>query len=251
MLRRTRLLFVGDSVTAGFGLVSAASYPQLVAARLADRGLDVDVVVDALDGADSAYVLKRFDRMVTAHDPDWVVVALGLNDARPPRSAPSQVGATGPRAARPPADFAANMLAIVDRLLAIGARPVLQVPTPRFDSASGSAASAESSMLNGAGADRGGLMAPYVAALRDLAAELRLPLIDVYQSLLTEPDLADLIPDGIHAGKQGHALIADVVTEELLTLLGRPEPRSESADSRSAAGSAAIGPQSSNRKASR
>src|SRR5687768_1311329 len=94
MLRRTRLLFVGDSVAAGHGLAGAPAYPQLVSARLAERGLDVEVVVDALDGADSAYVLKRFDRMVTAHDPDWVVLALGLNDARPPRAAPSQIGAS-------------------------------------------------------------------------------------------------------------------------------------------------------------
>src|SRR5688572_20778537 len=115
MLRRTRLLFVGDSVTAGYGLVPSLAYPHLVAARLADRGLAVDVVVDALDGADSAYVLKRFDRMVTSHDPDWVVVALGLNDARPPKSAlaptgGAQVGATQPRSSRAPAEFAANIL---------------------------------------------------------------------------------------------------------------------------------------------
>jgi lysophospholipase L1-like esterase len=236
MLRRTRLLFVGDSVTAGFGLVPAgsfspAAYPQLVAARLAERGLEVDVVVDALDGADSAYVLKRFDRMVTAHDPDWVVVALGLNDARPPKNAAGPLSGAV-RSARSPAEFAGNLLAIVDRLLSIGARPVLQTPTPRFDTAGGST-------------DRGGLMAPYVAAVRDLAAQLRLPLIDVYQPLLAEPDLADLIPDGVHAGKQGHALIADVVTEELLALLGRPAPGA------SAAASTTIGPPTSNRKASR
>jgi lysophospholipase L1-like esterase len=185
--------------------------------------------------------------MVTAHDPDWVVVALGLNDARPPKSAPSQLGAAAPRSARAPADFAANMLAIIDRLLAIGARPVLQVPTPRFD-----VGRFDAELVG----ERGALMAPYVAALRDLAAQLRLPLIDVYQPLLTEPDLADLIPDGIHAGREGHALIADVVTEELLTLLGRAESHSANAEAHGAttspaAGSSAIGPPSSSRKASR
>ena len=232
MLRRTRLLFVGDSVTAGYGMVPSLAYPQLVAARLADRGLPVDVVVDALDGADSAYVLKRFDRMVTLHDPDWVVVALGLNDARPPRSAPSQVGATQPRPARAPAEFAANILAIIDRLLAIGVRPVLLIPTPRFDAAAGDKPS-----------DRGTLMAPYCDALRGLAVTLRLPTIDVYQALLTEPDLAELIPDGVHAGKDGHAAIADVVTEELLSLLG--------GEKEIAPPTTAIGPPSSNRAANR
>jgi len=241
MLRRTRLLFVGDSVTAGHGLVGAPAYPQLVAGRLAERGLDVEVLVDALDGADSAYVLKRFDRMVTSHDPDWVVVSLGLNDARPPRfgiggGAPSQIGATQPRPPRAAAQFVANMLAIVDRLLAIGARPVLLVPTPRFDSEdSGSP-------------DRGSLMAPYVAALRELANTLRLPTIDVYQALLAEPDLAELIPDGVHAGKEGHAAIADVVTEELLTILAGTETGS---GAEKVEGDEAIEPPSSSRTASR
>ena len=41
MLRRTRLLFVGDAVTAGYGVVPMSAYPHLVAARLAERGLDV------------------------------------------------------------------------------------------------------------------------------------------------------------------------------------------------------------------
>jgi len=235
MLRRTRLLFVGDSVTAGYGVVPASAYPQLVATRLAERGLDVEVVVDALDGADSAYVLKRFDRMVTSHDPDWVVVALGLNDARPPRKAPSQIGATEPRPARAPADFAANILALVDRLLSIGARPVLMIPTPRFDASAGTRPAGDGP------ADYRTFMAPYVDVLRNLAGELRLPLIDVYQALLTEPDLPDLIPDGVHAGVQGHLAIADVVTEELLTLLGRSK-RGDTPP---------IGPPSSTRTASR
>jgi acyl-CoA thioesterase-1 len=242
MLRRTRLLFVGDSVTAGYGLVPSSAYPQLVAARLADRGLDVEVVVDALDGADSAYVLKRFDRMVTSHDPDWVVVALGLNDARLPRVAPSQIGVTEPRPARAPADFTANILAIIDRLLAIGARPVLMIPTPRFDAPRLDATNNP--------ADRGSLMAPYVAALRDLAVQLRLPVIDVYQALLAEPELADMIPDGVHAGADGHQVIADVVTEELLPLLDPSRSGSEASES-PATKSPSIGRPSSNRAASR
>jgi lysophospholipase L1-like esterase len=240
MLRRTRLLFVGDSVTAGYGLVPSLAYPQLVASRLADRGLAVDVVVDALDGADSAYVLKRFDRMVTSHDPDWVVVALGLNDARPPRNGPSQVGVSAPRAARAPAEFAANILAIIDRLLAIGVRPVLLIPTPRFDAASGNRPT-----------DRGTLMAPYCDALRGLAGTLRLPTIDVYQALLAEPDLAELVPDGVHAGKDGHAAIADVVTEELLSLLGGEKEIAPPSGDVEATASPTIGPPSSNRAANR
>lgn len=197
MLRRTRLLFVGDSVAAGFRLAEAPAYPQLAAEHLRQRDLDVDVVVDALDGADSAYVLKRFSRMVTAHEPDVVVVELGLNDARPPL----------PRQVTPPAAYAANLVGLVDRILSLGAQPVLVTPNPRFDSAQ---------QPRVAGDPATDCMLPYVEAVRGLARDLRLPLIDAYQAFLAEDDLPSLIPDGVHPSAAGHELFADVVAEELL-----------------------------------
>lgn len=195
----TRLLFVGDSVTAGFRLVDAPAYPRLAAERLADRRLPVEVAVDALDGADTGYVLRRFDRMVTAHDPDVVVVALGLNDARPPEQ----------RTPTSPERFAANLAAIVDRVATLGARCVLLTPNPRFDEPTGRASSASHDC-----------MGPYVAAVRETAHRFRLPLVDAHQALLTEHRLEELIPDGVHPSAEGHELLADAVAEELLALFG-------------------------------
>ena len=201
MLPRMRLLFVGDSVTAGFRLVDGTAYPHLAADRLADRGLAVDVLVDALDGADTGYVLRRFDRMVTSHDPDFVVVALGLNDARPPQG----------RTPVPVERFRSNLAALVDRVLSLGARCAVQTPTPRFDEPVAAASTTRD------------CMSPYVAAVRETARALRLPLIDVYPVLLSEPRLETLVPDGVHPTAAGHELLADVVTEELLAIV-RPAP---------------------------
>src|SRR5262245_56684546 len=91
--QRMRLVILGDSVSAGYGLthdrtlsegVPDQAFPQLLGARLTESGHDTEVVVSALDGIDTGYALRRFARLVTAHDPDWVLVMLGLNDVRPP-----------------------------------------------------------------------------------------------------------------------------------------------------------------------
>lgn len=203
MARRTRILFVGDSVTAGFGLAGAPSFPQLTAERLGERGLAVEAVVDALDGADSRYILRRFDRMITAHDPDWVVLAVGLNDARPPAG----------RAPCEPAVFAGNLLELVDRILSLGARVLLVVQNPRWTAP-------PSSFATAAERDEADLMPHYASVVRGIADALSLPMVDLHQALAAEDDIAALIPDGTHPGALGHELMADLVTEELLTLLG-------------------------------
>ncbi|HEX4148644.1 MAG TPA: SGNH/GDSL hydrolase family protein, partial [Pirellulales bacterium] len=123
MQKRMRVVFLGDSVTAGVGLsVGQPSFVQLLDVHCRRAGLPVECLASALDGIDTGYALKRFGRMVTALDPDWVVVMLGLNDALP----------AGQRTQTPPTEFQNNLLGLVDRILALGARPVLVAPNPRF-----------------------------------------------------------------------------------------------------------------------
>ena len=209
MPRSVRVLFVGDSVTAGFGLAGAPTFAELTSERLAERGLDVAVERSALDGADSAYLLKRFDRMVTAHDPDWVVFHVGLNDALPPAG----------RAPRRPAEFAANLLELIDRTMTIAARPVLVTPNPRY-----------ASVPQGrfARAERGDVMPIYVDVVRGLAEALQLPLIDAHRVFLADADGNELLQDGTHPTARGHELLADLLTEELLQLLDGPRTRVQS-----------------------
>ena len=160
-----------------------------------------------LDGADSRYLLRRFDRMVTAHDPDWVVLAVAMNDARPPAG----------REACEPAVFAGNLLELVDRILSLGARVLVVVQNPRWN---GSPAEFANEQERNA-AD---LMPQYAAVVRAIAEALSLPIVDLHQAFAVEDDIAGLIPDGTHPGALGHELIDDLVTEELLTLLGGPQP---------------------------
>jgi len=216
MTRRTRILFVGDSVTAGFGLAGAPTFAQLTAERLAERGLAVDVFVDALDGADSRYILRRFQRMITSHDPDWVVLAVGLNDARPPEA----------RTPCEPATFAGNLLEIVDRILSLGANVLVVAQNPRWNKPPAEFASPQER----AEAD---LMQQYTAVVHGIAEALKLPVGDIHRAMLDDADGAELIPDGTHPNALGHELMADLVTEELLPLLGEPIESEQAKSTRS------------------
>lgn len=199
MHEQTRIVFLGDSVTAGFGLEADASYVQLLDAHCRRQALEVECQASALDGIDTAYALKRFGRMVTALDPHWVVMMLGLNDAQP----------AGQRAALSPAQYQNNLLGLVDRVMTLGARPVLVAPNPR---------------MQPAGDDRPQLldvMPPYIAALRQVAEQIDLPWINLH-ARFSAGDLDALLPDGVHPSAAGHRLIADVLAGELPCLWPQP-----------------------------
>jgi acyl-CoA thioesterase I len=58
---KPRIVFLGDSLTAGLGLATDKSYPSLIGKRLKDRGLDYEVVNAGVSGDTSAGALRRLD----------------------------------------------------------------------------------------------------------------------------------------------------------------------------------------------
>jgi lysophospholipase L1-like esterase len=189
--RRTRIVFLGDSVTAGVGLGQDPSFLRLLADHCASA--PVEIIGSAIEGVDTAYALKRFSRMVTPHEPDWVVIMLGLNDARP----------CGGREPTSPENFEQHILALVDRVLSLGARPVLVAANPRF------AVEAEGVCYDVE------LLSPYVERLRRIAQQLDFPWVNLHSHFLRSDRLADLIPDGVHPAASGHRLIAAILATEL------------------------------------
>jgi acyl-CoA thioesterase I len=77
---RPRIVFLGDSLTAGLGLAMSESYPALVQRRLDAAGLNYDVVNAGVSGDTSAGGLARLDWALDG-DVRILVVALGGNDA--------------------------------------------------------------------------------------------------------------------------------------------------------------------------
>jgi len=76
----TRILFLGDSITAGYGIDKEKAYPELIRIALQERGIpDVAVINAGISGSTSASALSRlkwYDRL----QPDILVLALGGND---------------------------------------------------------------------------------------------------------------------------------------------------------------------------
>lgn len=77
--RTVKIVVLGDSLTAGYGLSPADAFPAKLERALKDRGQFVTVVNAGVSGDTAAMGLARMDRSI-AHDTDAVIVELGAND---------------------------------------------------------------------------------------------------------------------------------------------------------------------------
>ncbi len=74
------VVFLGDSITAGYGLSGDEAFPSLVEAVLIDSGFPIRIVNAGVSGDTTTGGLSRLE-WVLRQDPDLVVVELGANDA--------------------------------------------------------------------------------------------------------------------------------------------------------------------------
>ena len=76
----TRILFLGDSITAGLGVEKAQAYPHLVGESLESMGYkDIKIINAGISGSTSASALSRL-KWHTRRKPDILILALGAND---------------------------------------------------------------------------------------------------------------------------------------------------------------------------
>jgi acyl-CoA thioesterase I len=73
------VVFLGDSLTAGYGLGGEQAYPALVEKRLEEEGIPIKVLNAGVSGDTTAGGLARLDWLLS-QKPDVVVVGLGGND---------------------------------------------------------------------------------------------------------------------------------------------------------------------------
>jgi acyl-CoA thioesterase-1 len=77
--KRPRIVFLGDSLTAGLGLAAEESVPSLIQRRLDEEGYDYEVVNAGVSGDTSAGGLSRLDWSLDG-DVRLLVIELGAND---------------------------------------------------------------------------------------------------------------------------------------------------------------------------
>lgn len=104
-----KILVLGDSIAAGYGLPAEDSFPARLEAALRAKGVDVEIVNSGISGDTTAGGRKRLG-WALASKPDYVIVELGGND-----------GLRGLE----PADTRANLDAIITELKAEGIKVML------------------------------------------------------------------------------------------------------------------------------
>ncbi|HEX8295955.1 MAG TPA: arylesterase [Chthoniobacteraceae bacterium] len=74
-----RIVVLGDSITAGYGIDPSAAYPNLLQAKIKQAGLNYEVVNAGLSGDTTSGGLRRID-WALGQGAEVLIVALGGND---------------------------------------------------------------------------------------------------------------------------------------------------------------------------
>jgi len=183
---RPRIVFLGDSLTAGYGLAPEQSVPSLIDARLREEGYRYEVVNAGVSGDTSAGGLNRLEWSLDGQV-DVLIIELGAND-----------GLRGLSVSQ----MKQNLDTIIRRARAKNIAVVLtgmEAP-PNY----GAAYTAE-----------------FRQVYSDLAREHQVPFVPFYlEGVAGNPELN--ISDGIHPNPRGARIVADTVWRTLEPLLAKP-----------------------------
>lgn len=171
----SKILALGDSLTAGYGVASDEAWPSLLAGKTGWT-----VINGGISGNTSSDALARLPALMEEHTPVLVFITLGGNDML--RHVPTQETIT-------------NLEKMIALVRVSGAKPILlATPKPSI-----------------AGAVFQNLSAPEF--YRDIAKGQQVPLIeDAIADVLSDPLLK---VDQLHPNAAGHQRLAEKILEEL------------------------------------
>ena len=179
-----RILALGDSLTAGFGLGPGQGFVPQLQKALNEKGIQAEVLDGGVSGDTTAGGLSRLD-WALADKPDLVILELGAND---------MLRGTDP------AETRANLDAMLAKLKAAKARVLL----------------AGMRAAPSLGAD---YALAFEAIYRDLAAKYDVPLYSFFlEGVAADPKLNQ--PDGLHPNEAGVAEIVRRILPHVLAAAG-------------------------------
>jgi acyl-CoA thioesterase-1 len=179
-----RILALGDSLTAGFGLGPGQGFVPQLQKALNEKGIQAEVLDGGVSGDTTAGGLSRLD-WALADKPDLVILELGAND---------MLRGTDPEETR------ANLDAMLAKLKAAKARVLL----------------AGMRAAPSLGAD---YALAFEAIYRDLAAKYDVPLYSFFlEGVAADPKLTQ--PDGLHPNEAGVAEIVRRILPHVLAAAG-------------------------------
>lgn len=167
------VLFVGTSLTAGYGLDPALAWPAVIQRKIDSAGFRLRVVNAGVSGETSAGALRRIEWLVARERPAVLVLETGAND-----------GLRG----QTPANLRANLLAIFAKARQLDPAPRLVLMAMESPPNLGDAYNI-----------------PFRAVYPEVAREVGATLVPFFLREVAGIDSLNL-PDGIHPTPRGHEL---------------------------------------------
>ena len=179
-----KLLILGDSISAGYGLKKSENWVQLLEASLSISGNKLEIINSSISGDTTIGGLSRIESDLEKHKPNYVLIELGGNDAL--RGYPIK-------------KIKSNLLKIIDASLAAEANPmIMQIRIPPNYGKN--------------------YVAAFESIYSELAEEKNIPkLTFLLEKVALDKSLMQL--DGIHPNAKAQSLIADQVEIEIKKLI--------------------------------
>ena len=179
-----KLLILGDSISAGYGLKKSENWVQLLDVSLRLSGNELKIVNSSISGDTTIGGLSRIENDLATHKPNYVLVELGGNDAL--RGYPVE-------------KIKNNLLKIIDAAFKAKANPIImqiRIP-PNYGK---------------------NYVAAFESIYSEIAEEKNIPLLTfLLEKVALDKSLMQL--DGIHPNQKAQQIIANQVKDELLSII--------------------------------
>ena len=179
-----KLLILGDSISAGYGLKESENWVQLLENSLKLSGIELKIINSSISGDTTTGGLSRIESDLRKHNPNYVLVELGGNDAL--RGYPIDRIKT-------------NLIKIIDASLAAEANPIImqiRIP-PNYGK---------------------NYVAAFESVYSEIAVEKNIPKMSfILEEVALDKSLMQL--DGIHPNSKAQPLIAKQVEIEIRKII--------------------------------
>ena len=179
-----KLLILGDSISAGYGLKESENWVQLLETSLNASSIELKIINSSISGDTTIGGLSRIESDLRKHNPNYVLVELGGNDAL--RGYPID-------------RIKANLLKIIDASLAAEANPIImqiRIP-PNYGK---------------------NYVAAFESIYSEIAVEKNIPKVSfILEKVALDKSLMQ--QDGIHPNSKAQPLIAKQVEIEIKKII--------------------------------
>ena len=178
-----KLLILGDSISAGYGIKESENWVQLLEDSVNSSSSQLKIINSSISGDTTIGGLSRIENDLITHKPNYVLVELGGNDAL--RGYPIE-------------KIKSNLLKIIDASFAAEANPIImqiRIP-PNYGK---------------------NYVTAFESIYSEIAEEKNIPLL----TFLLEKVALDktlMQPDGIHPNQKAQIIIANQVENELMSI---------------------------------